>query len=140
MKAAAERDRATYDRVQNRWVLWLGIGNAGGTVFVVSHMVADLTARAAYLLLPSAWLFALGLLAIGASVWTDVRHGQLMRRAWDNRDFDGDAAPPPPKITDLLGPMSGALEVVAVLLFCAGVLYPLAVVSIRYLCAGSLAP
>jgi len=135
------RDRETLRSTEARWSLWLGIGNAGGAVFVISHILTNITKSISYLLLPSAWMFAGGLLSIGASVLVAMIHGKILVKTWDDFDFDGaENSRPPPKLTDSLGIACWALEIFSAALFLLGVLYPLAVVSARYVCSGQLEP
>ena len=69
--------RERYRTEQRRWVLWLALANAGGLTAVTTRITDDLKAAPAYLLLPSAWLFVIGLFAIALTAWTRQRRSHV---------------------------------------------------------------
>lgn len=106
-----------------RFTLWMAVGNAGGLIAVGAKLPDSLASPTAYLLLPSAWAFALGLVAAGVFNFFFI---QAINPGEETNFREWQAA-----TTVISGGAS-------LFLFLFGLFYPLTVVSARYVGSGSL--
>ncbi len=118
-----------------RWALWLGIANAGGLVAVSGHIADKLDHPIAYLMLPSCWMFAVGLLFAGLMTALRSWRGRVYLAGYD---LTGADAVRNYRHAQRIGLLEDACGGVAGLLAAVAVLYPLAVVTIRYMETGAL--
>lgn len=123
---AREADfRERYRTEQRRWVLWLALANAGGLTAVTTRITDDMKAAPAYLLLPSAWLFAIGLFAIAITAWTRQRRSHIVFNYFEN----------PPKwyfpTVDRYAKQEDIAEFTSAASCAAAVLWPLSHITLR---------
>lgn len=135
-------------RFRMRWLLSLAIGNAGALVAVAGHVLGDVTATSAYLLFPSAWCFAIGMLLAGLGPAIEVEQLKPITNWWREVELDAhsgrrdpfERATPSEPIIKVAEKLIRACEVGSALAFVIGVIYPLAVLSLRYWSTGMFAP
>lgn len=118
--------------VQGRWSLGLAVGNGGGLLATGGQIIAKASEpEIVALLLPSCWLFAVGLLCAGAGPGLLVaRHGlaakfldEKISRA--NNNGRGEDRADEQSWLKLLFRLELATEIAAGVLFAAGVIVPL---------------
>lgn len=125
-----------------RWALSLSIGNGGALVALGGKMLDADTEGLMALAMPSAWCFALGLIAAGILSPITSRRHRLARDVWRRHLLRFRAGRPlvePSQAENGEGPLlyaEVAFEWTSAVLFVAGLLYPLAVLSHRYLTSG----
>ncbi len=129
--------------VNERWILWLAIGNGVALVSIASTLIDKTTEALAALLMPSCWFFALGLIAAGATAPFAMKRHHLARnlwRQWTINYTSGEELQSMSKqdeaMENHLYKFEVTLEIVAAASFAFGLLYPLATLCIRYLCTG----
>lgn len=124
-----ERYYEVYKHAAQRWTLWLSLGNAGGLAAVASKITDKLDPAVTPVLLPSAWLFTVGLLATGG-----LGLSKRLRLDWTQRNYaafqSGDTAVE--KANNLALGLEYTLEGVAVAALVLGLLIPLLQISSRY--------
>jgi hypothetical protein len=134
-RALAHSDMGYLEKLTFRWALWLALGNTGGLVAFGNMVVQKPADPVAYLIFPSCWIFAVGLLAIGGSAWCAMMRFEKAADGWFARGA-GLPHKSPPAWT-IRG--DHWLSVLSSVMFAAGILYPLLVVTVRYLRSGSFA-
>lgn len=138
-----------YDqRLQGRWLIGLAVAN-GGALTALSAKLLDvlgqpdtMEARAAVALaLPSLWLFIVGFVAVGLAALAELlRNQQAVREA--HRSLRIRAHYPESVTHDGLGDnpiLSWAVELTSAGCFVAGLIYPVAVLGVRYFQVGGVA-
>jgi hypothetical protein len=135
------RDRATdrelLGKAHQRWSLFLAVANAGALVALGAKTLETLEKQASYLLLPSCWAFAVGLLLAGALPFLSMWQGLITEKAWNAKYFHG--KPADLSLREMLNRVEVWFEILSAVAFCVGLFYPLVVVTIRYLETGKLA-
>ncbi|WP_297804285.1 hypothetical protein [uncultured Brevundimonas sp.] len=133
--------------VNERWILWLAIGNGVALVSVSSKLIEKATESLVALLMPSCWLFALGLIAAGATTPSTLKRHHLSRKLWRQWTIsfrNGEELQPMPQNDEatekFLYKFEITLEILAAAFFALGLLYPLATLCMRYFCTGRFFP
>ncbi|MEN5229066.1 hypothetical protein [Brevundimonas naejangsanensis] len=132
-------------KVAARWALGLAVGNGAGLVAISSQIISNLDKPSAYLLFPSAWLFTIGLCVIGAAPglanWRAALYVNDLSRVRQDVWLGKPAAlkTAKPKMLRTLFILETGAEILSGALFAAGLIYPLLVLSHRYICTGSFA-
>ena len=138
--AQAELDRAL--AANRRWVLSLAVGNGAALAALTAKLIDAESEIQAALLIPSCWMFALGLMSSGLVAPITAQRHLLAHQGWKAwtvefrkghqlaRDERLDRQDRSWYRCEL------ALEVVAATSFAAGLLYPLIVLCHRYLTSG----
>lgn len=135
-----EQERAVSSN--QRWVLSLAVGNGAALAAVVAKIIDAKSEALAALMMPSCWMFAIGLLCIGmVAPITSSRH-RLAVEIWkgytasfrkseilvsDEVKFDKDKK---------LMSLELTLEWSAAVLFALGLLRPLAILTFRFFTSG----
>ena len=130
-----------------RWTLSLAVANGAGVVAVATHMLsAGATEASIALLMPTAWMFVIGVTLAGCMpALAAARHAQE-HQAWELHDIwaEESMVPPPTSgVEELEGTISALRKIEVVLglsaaaLFFGGMVYPLAVLVHRYNTIGS---
>lgn len=129
-------DRDLMVKAQQRWVLFLAVANASGLIAVGAKALEMLAEPIAYLLLPSCWAFAAGLLLAGALPFLGMWQGLITEQAWRAKNSEG--KPANLILRESLNRLEGLFEILSSSAFAFGLIYPLTVVSVRYLETGML--
>lgn len=132
----ANSDMDYLGKLTFRWSLWLALANAGGLLAFGNRIAEAPDKPIAYLIFPSCWFFAGGLLTVGASVWFATERYEIATEGWMHRDAGLEQRLPPRWVIlgdELLGGVSAILFVI-------GLLYPLSVATIRYVTTGTFTP
>jgi hypothetical protein len=135
-----ELDRA--HAVSQRWVLWLAIGNGAALAAIGAKLVETRSEALAALLMPSCWLFLVGLVAAGSVAPITLKRHQLSVQKWrewtvafrKGQPLQSPAATI--KADERLRGREVCLEWIAAASFVGGVAYPLIVMCHRYLTSG----
>lgn len=136
-----EQERAVSSN--QRWVFSLAVGNGAALAAVVAKIIDAKSEALAALMMPSCWMFAVGLLCVGlVTPITSSRH-RLAVEIW--KDYTTSFRKSDILLADevkfekdkkLMG-LEIALEWSAAALFALGVLRPLAILTIRFFSSGS---
>lgn len=128
-----------------RWTLSLAVANGGALAAIAARLVSDNRSEAvAALLMPSCWLFAVGLLSAGLINVITVHRYELARTYWTTLQNRFEEEVEGAEMPDLdLEPglfwwkVETAAEWVSAACFAGGLLYPMAVMCHRYLTSAS---
>ena len=121
-----------------RWVLSLAVGNGAALAAVVAKIIDVKTESLTALMMPSCWLFAVGLLCVGAVTPITAERHRIAVDMWKSytRSFrEGEDLVPDSAKLDRdrrLFWIEMALEWASAAFFALGLLRPLAILTLRY--------
>jgi len=136
-----ERERIITEALisfEAKWAVALAVGNGGALAALAAKVLSDVGGEAVPLIFPSAWLFASGLICAGAMPMDGIRGLRRERslvvehiaktESGQATIFDGNARP--------MKWLDHGLGISAAVMFVAGLLYPLSVLTLRYFRTG----
>ena len=152
VKAEEIRERITYaraalDKLQARWSLFLAVGNGAALTALGSKVIDVLAGEPTQpgktllaLAFPSIWLFALGLVAAGVIPFFELLHVaekiRSQRQSLRHVESGGDSLEP--DVTQWDNIWAWTPEILAALLFTAGLLWPLVRLTSRFFQPGGI--
>lgn len=140
--ALAQFTRETSIKANARWVLALAVGNGAALAALSARLVSGPSEAVAALLMPSCWLFALGLLAAGGVSVVSAYRWEVAAQDYGRTEEDYHAGKPygttyEKVVNKVWFWVEASFEALAACCFAAGLLYPMAVLCHRYLTSGS---
>lgn len=139
-KQHIELDRAI--SANQRWVLSLAVANGAALTALAVKLVDSRSESLAALVMPSCWMFAVGLIAAGVVTPLSAKRHALAWQIWSKYTVafrKGEQLEEPSNLKadeEKLYRIETALEWLAAALFAAGLLWPLATLCLRYLATG----
>jgi hypothetical protein len=141
----SRRDEAwtAHTKTNDRWVLSLAIGNGGAFLALGGRVLEKANEAGTALAMPSLWLFAAGLFAAGINPFIEAQRALWQSRSWERsiERLDADLQdegddPQAARLDRHLYVFQTGLELFSAAAFAAGLVYPLIVLSHRYLTSG----
>lgn len=128
----------------SRWSLSLAIANGGALVAIAGHLLSkEATENSVALIFPSAWMFVVGLISAGLLPFLALKRAERVHLHWTSYKLITETIgiPPPEdrlieKNSRLITAMENFLEWAAALSFIAGLVYPLVLMSMKYISTG----
>ncbi|MBU1346724.1 MAG: hypothetical protein KKA16_07210 [Alphaproteobacteria bacterium] len=138
--------RIYHDRHQamsDRWAVSLAVANAGALLALASRILSASKEAEIAFLMPSCWMFTVGLLSIGIAQPIRSRRQGLSAQIWDCYLKQFRRGLPLTEPTDIENPngrlltFENRLEWASAALFAGALVYPLATLCMRYLTSGA---